>query len=135
MLKPVYPFANVFPGVLKGLPMFWDDARAPAMRLDVEEDEKAYAVKAEIPGVKREDIFVDVEGAEVTIRAEVRRELPESDERNALLAERFYGVMTRTFTLPMPVDADATNARYEDGVLWLTLPKTAGAFGHRVPIS
>ena len=134
-LKPLYPFENVFPAVLKGLPMFWDDTLPAAIRLDVEEGEKAYTVKAEIPGVKKEDIFVDVDGTEVTIRAEVRRELAEGKEANALLTERFYGVLTRTFTLPMPIDANATTARYENGVLWLTLPRMTEVPGHRVPVN
>lgn len=134
-LKPFYPFENMFPAVLKGLPMLWDETLPPAIRLDVEEGEKAYVIKAEIPGAKKEDIFVDVDGAAVTIRAEVRRELAPGNEANMLHTERFYGMVTRTFTLPVALDADATKARYENGVLWLTLPKTLDAPGHRVLIN
>ena len=136
-LKPIYPFENVFPSVLKGIvpPMFWEDAATPAIRLDVDENDKAYMIKADIPGVKKEDIFVDVDGPIVTIRAEVRRETPEKKEGGALLAERFYGMLSRTFTLPMDVDANATTAKYENGVLWLTLPKTLESPGHRVTVN
>jgi HSP20 family protein len=136
-LKPVYPFENAFPAMLKGIvpPLFWDDNLPPTIRLDVEENEKAYTIRADIPGVKKEDIFVDVEGPVVTIRAEVRRETPEKKEPGMLLTERFCGSLARTFTLPMDVEADTTTARYENGVLWLTLPKTMGSAGHRITVN
>ena len=135
-LKPVYPFENVFPAVLKGMlpTMLWDETFPPAIRLDVEESDKAYMIKAEIPGVKKEDIFVDVNGAVVTFRAEVRREV-ENKEFSELHSERFFGMLTRTFTLPMEVDADTTTARYEKGVLWLRLPKKLEAPVHRVMVN
>lgn len=136
-LKPAFPLENVFPAVFKGIlpAMQWDEVLPPSIRLDVEESEKAYTVKAEIPGVKKEEIFVDVDGAVVTLRAEVRREPPEVREGGMLHTERFYGTLSRTFTLPMEVDADAANAKYENGVLWLTLPKKLGAAAHRVVIN
>jgi HSP20 family protein len=138
MLKPVFPFENVFPAVFKGMmpSMTWDETFPPTIKVDLEEGEKAYTVKAEIPGVKKEEIFVDVDGAVVTLRAEVKRELPESKkDGNMLHSECFYGTLARTFTLPMEVDADATKARYENGILWLTLPKKAAGATHRVLIN
>jgi HSP20 family protein len=137
MLKPVFPFENVFPTVLKGIvpPMLWDETFAPTIRVDVEEGDKAYTVRAEIPGVKKEEIFVDVNGAIVTLRAEVRREGPAVKEANALCNECFYGTLTRTFTLPAEVDADATTAKYENGILWLTLPRKFETPAHRVLIN
>lgn len=137
MLKPTFPFENVFPAVFKGImpPMLWDETLPPAIRVDIEEGDKAYTVKAEIPGVKKEEIFVDVNGAVVTLRAEVRRDLPEGKEGNALHSERFYGTLTRTFTLPMEVDADTTKAKYENGILWLTLPRKFETPAHRVLIN
>lgn len=136
-LKPVYPFENLFPAMLKGVmpPLLWDENMPAAIRLDIEENEKAFTVKADIPGAKKEDIFVDVEGAVVTIRAEVRREAPEKKEAGFLLAERFYGALTRTFTLPTEVDANTTTARFDNGVLWLTLPKSLEAAGHRITVN
>ena len=136
-LKPVYPFENLFPAMLKGVmpPLLWDENMPAAIRLDIEENEKAFTVKADIPGAKKEDIFVDVEGAVVTIRAEVRRESPEKKEAGFLLAERFYGALTRTFTLPTEVDANTTTARFDNGVLWLTLPKSLEAAGHRITVN
>jgi HSP20 family protein len=137
MLKPVFPFENVFPTVLKGIvpPMLWDETFAPTIRVDVEEGDKAYTVRAEIPGVKKEEIFVDVNGAIVTLRAEVRREVPASKEASTLCTECFYGTLTRSFTLPAEVDADATTAKYENGILWLTLPRKFETPAHRVLIN
>jgi HSP20 family protein len=137
MLQPIYPFENMLPTAMKGMipQLFWDETRTPMIRLDVEENEKVYTVKADLPGVKKEDIFVDVDGDEITIRAEVRRELPETKEANKVHSERFYGMLSRTFTLPMEVNAETTEARYENGVLWLTLPKKAGGATHRVAVS
>ena len=136
-LKPIYPFENVFPAMLKGImpPLMWDEGLPATIRLDVEENEKSFTVKADIAGARKEDIFVDVEGAAVTIRAEVRRETPEKKEAGFLLAERFYGVLTRTFTLPMEVDAGATTAKFENGVLWLMLPKSVESAGHRITVN
>lgn len=137
MLKTVSPFENVFPTVLKGIvpPMFWDETFAPTIRVDVEEGDKAYTVKAEIPGVKKEDLFVDVNGAIVTVRAEVRREVPAGQEANPIYSECFYGTLTRTFTLSAEVDADTTKAKYENGILWLTLPRKFETPAHRVLIN
>jgi hypothetical protein len=92
----------------------------------VTEGDKAYMVKADIPGVKKEEIFVDVDGAVVTIRAQVKRETPEGKAPNALHMERFYGVLSRSFTLPLEVNLDATTAKYENGVLTLTAAEAVG---------
>src|SRR5437868_3034681 len=116
-LKPAFPFESMFPAVFRGIlpAMQWDEAGLPQnIRLDVEEGDKAYMVKAEIPGVKKEEIFVDIDGATITLRAEVRREAPEAKEGNMLHTERFYGTLSRTFSLPAEVDADNTKAKYEN---------------------
>ena len=136
-LKPAFPFENMFPAVFKGMipATQWDEVLPPSIRLDVEENEKAFTVKADIPGVKKEEIFVDVDGAAVTLRAEVRREAPETRAGSTLHSERFYGTLSRTFMLPAEVDADAATAKYDNGVLWLTLPRKAGAATHRVTIN
>ncbi len=138
-LKLFYPFENVFPTAFKGLmPPAWMDTETmpPAIKLDVEDNEKLYTIKAEVPGVAKEDIHVDVDGNLVTIRAEARREAPgtESREGKLIRGERYFGAMARAFTLPVDVDADAATAKYENGVLTLTLPKKAEAATHRVTI-
>lgn len=97
----------------------------PRIRADVAETEQAYTVKAEIPGVKKEDIKIAVEGNRVAINAEVREE---KDERTTgmVRSERYYGKHSRSFTLPQEVDESKAEAKYENGLLMLTLPKKAG---------
>jgi len=98
----------------------------PRMKVDVAEKNGAYVVKGELPGVKKEDIRVSVDGAQVTLEAEVRQEKTASDER-VLHTERSYGKVSRVFTLPQEVDEAAVEARFQDGVLELQLPKKQAA--------
>lgn len=103
------------------------------VRLEVTEDDKAYTVKAEMPGVSKDDIAISVDGNQVTITAEVKKE--QSDEsRTMLCAERYYGQLHRSFTLDSPVDDEKADAKYENGMLMLTLPKKAGAGVHRLAV-
>lgn len=104
------------------------------MKLEVKEDDDAYKVQAEIPGVKKEDIQVEVDGDQVSIRAEVKQEKEEKKGEKVLHSERYYGMVSRSFTLPSEVDEKATEARYRDGVLELTLPKKKGGGGKRIAI-
>jgi HSP20 family protein len=104
------------------------------MKLEVKEDDDAYKVQAEIPGVKKEDIQVEVDGDQVSIRAEVKQEKEEKKGEKVLHSERYYGMVSRSFTLPSEVDEKATEARYQDGVLELTLPKKKGGGGKRIAI-
>lgn len=105
------------------------------MKLDVKEDEKAYVVSAEIPGVKKEDIRVDVEGNLVSLRAEVSQEKEEKQGARVLHSERSYGMLSRSFSLPVEVDPQEAKAEYRDGVLRLVLPKKTGGAGQRIVIS
>jgi HSP20 family protein len=109
------------------------EASAPEIRLDLKETEAAYAVHAEIPGVKKEDIEVSIDGNVVSIRAEVKREKEDKGE-TMLRSERYYGAMTRSFTLATDVDEKAASAKYADGVLELTLPKKAGSSSRRLQV-
>jgi HSP20 family protein len=95
----------------------------PGIKMDVAEDDKAYHVKAEVPGVKKEDIHVSVEGNQVSITAEVKKEKEEKKGETVLRSERYYGMQSRSFTLMHDVDQDKAEAKYQDGVLDLTLPK------------
>jgi HSP20 family protein len=131
-------FESLFDDLAKG---FWvRPLAAPAgaddlkLRVDVKEDEKAYTVHAEIPGVKKEDIQVEVHGDQVSIRAEVKREKEEKKDEKLLHSERYYGMVSRSFTLPSEVDDKSTVAKYQDGVLDLTLPKKTGGGTHRVAV-
>ena len=99
------------------------------------EDDKSFTIHAEIPGVKKEDIHVDVEGDHVSVRAEVKQEKEEKRGEKLIYSERSYGMVSRGFTLPTDVDAQGAKAEYKDGVLNLTLPKKAGASSKRVNVA
>ena len=93
------------------------------IKLDATEDAQAYRITAEMPGVRKEDIRVAVEGDSVSITAEVRQEKVEKQGERMLRRERYFGQVSRSFRLPQPVDESAADAKYADGVLTLTLPK------------
>lgn len=103
------------------------------LRLDVSEDDKCYFVKADLPGVSKDDIKISVEGNQVGISAEVKQERSE-EGRDTLCSERFCGQVYRSFTLDHPVDDEKADARYENGVLMLTLPKKAGVASHKLTV-
>lgn len=94
------------------------------MRIDVSEKDNAYVVKADIPGVKKEDINVRIDGNVVQIDAELKREKDIKGEGGKLLrSERYWGNVSRTFSLAQDVDDGKAQAKYADGVLTLELPK------------
>jgi HSP20 family protein len=104
------------------------------LRVDVSETEKEYRVAAEMPGVRKEDINVSINGNEVAISAEVKNEKEAKDGEKTLRTERYYGKLYRTFTLEHPVDEGNAHARYADGVLELTLPKSEVAMPKRIAV-
>lgn len=106
----------------------------PQIKLDVSEDDKAYTVKAEIPGVKKEDINVSIDGNRVSLSAEVRSEKEEKEGKKVIRRERYYGAVSRSFTLGHDVDMNKAEAKYEDGVLMLTLPKKPGAEAKKLTV-
>lgn len=105
------------------------------IKMDVKEQDKAYEVHAEIPGVKKEDIHVEIDGNQVSISAEVKQEKEVKDGERVLRSERFFGQVSRSFQLAHDIDEGAATASFKDGVLELTLPKKAVAGGKRVTIS
>lgn len=104
------------------------------IRLDVDEDDTAYTIRAELPGARKEDIQVSVEGAQVSLAAEIPAATHDGSGQRPLYRERTYGHVSRSFTLPQEVDSQAAAAQYRDGVLTLVLPKKAANSGRRVPI-
>lgn len=106
----------------------------PRAKVDVAEKNGAYLVTAELPGVKKEDIHVAIDGAQVTLEAEVKREKEASKDERALHSERVYGKVARSFTLPQEVDESKAEAKFRDGVLELTLPKKAAAQRKQISI-
>ncbi len=108
---------------------------AQSFRVDVREDDHAYTVYAEIPGVKKEDIHVTIEADQIAISAETRNESEIKEGERVLRAERHYGKVYRAFTLGQAVDEDKAVARYADGVLELTLPKKVAVSARRLSIN
>lgn len=107
---------------------------APRIKLDVSEQDGSYSVKAEIPGVRKEDIDVQVDGNLVTISAEVKTEKEEKEGGRVLRRERQQGYASRSFTLACPVDDAKVEAKYENGVLALMLPKKGGSATKRIAV-
>ena len=131
------PFAgagldNLFRSLFKPVQTAADSAIA--IKVDVTEADNAYVVHAEIPGVNRDDIHVTIEGNQVTIAAEVKREPEAKDGGRVLRSERYSGSVYRGFTLPVEIDESVSNARYENGVLELTLAKKAAVAGRKLTV-
>ncbi len=109
--------------------------RAPAtIKMDVTEQDDVYIVKAEIPGVGKDEIQVSIEGSQVTIGAEVKREKDVKNGERVLRSERYFGSVYRVFTLPVEVDEAASQAKYENGVLELKLVKKPANTGRKLTI-
>ncbi len=105
-------------------PLHGDALPAPEkIKIDVKEGDDAFVVHADIPGVAKENIHVDIEGALVSVRAEVNQTDVKTEDGKAVHTERYSGSVARSFNLPSEVDKDKAKAKYENGVLTLTLPK------------
>jgi len=132
------PFDEAFDDLFRGFfvrPLSFEaPASAAQFCVDVSEDEKAYQIRAEIPGVKKEDINVTIDGDTVAISAEVKNEKEVKNGERVLRSERHYGKLYRAFTLGQAVEEVGTSAKYSNGVLELTLPKKAAAQAKRVTI-
>ena len=130
------PFAEVFPELFRGVlqPMRASGADSLEIKVDVKESNGEYSVHAEMPGVKKEDINVQIDGNRVAISAEVKRESEQKEGERVLRSERYYGSVARSFTLASEVDEAKAVARFEDGVLKLTLPKKTMPSARRLEI-
>jgi HSP20 family protein len=126
-LTRVDPFGDI-DDLFKGFfmrPVLMEGQPQMQIKMDVKEDDNAYTVHADIPGVKKEDIHVSIEGNQVSISAESKTEKEEKKGEKVLRSERYYGKVARSFTLAHDVDEAKAQAKYNDGVLELTLPKKA----------
>lgn len=103
------------------------EQQVPQIKIDVKENDGAYVIRADIPGVKKEDIKVDVDGNVISISAEVKEEKEQKEGGRVIRSERYYGSMSRSFSLGQDVDEKTAKAKYTDGVLELTLPKKPGS--------
>ncbi|MBI3093564.1 MAG: Hsp20/alpha crystallin family protein [Rhodocyclales bacterium] len=128
------PLDDFFRGFFVRPVDFGAESDAPAVKIDVKEQEKAYLVQAEIPGVKKEDIHVAVDGAVVSISAERREEKDVREGERVLRTERYFGKVSRSFQLAQEIDEAQVSAKYTDGVLELVLPKKAATQARRITI-
>jgi HSP20 family protein len=131
-------FGDLVDDLFKGFlvrPVYTEGREVVArVKVDVTERNGAYLVHAELPGVKKEDIQLSVDGAQVTLSAEIKREKDVTEGERVLHTERVYGKVSRSFTLPQEIDEAGAQAKFADGVLELTLPKKAAAAKKQITI-
>ncbi len=133
------PLEDTFDNLFRGLPVWLPAperrAAAPAQfRMDVTENDKEYQVLAELPGVKKEEISITINGNEVAVSVEVKQEKVLKNGDTVLRAERYYGTIQRAFSLGQEVDEALAQAKYNDGILELTLPKKTAAAAKRLAV-
>jgi HSP20 family protein len=116
-------------------PTLFDNEIKLDMKIDVSEDEKNYIVRADMPGFRKEDIHVDVDGNRVTISAEAKVVKEEKKKETVIHSERYEGKLFRSFTLASNVNEAGAEASYRDGVLELKLQKTTGDSATRITIN
>ena len=116
-------------------PALRDFEAEPRIKMEVTENDQSYTVKAEIPGVKKEDIKVDIDRNQVSISAETKRETEEKKGTTVVRSERYYGQQYRCFTLASEIDDTKAVAKYQDGVLELSLPKKTAGNGKKLVVS
>lgn len=133
------PLEDAFENLYRGVPMWLPnpETRAPApaqFRMDVTENDKEYQVLAELPGLKKAEISITINGNDVAVSAEVKHEKVVTNGETVLCAERYFGKIQRAFTLGQEVDEATAQAKYNDGVLELTLPKKTVAAAKRLTV-
>lgn len=128
------PLEDLFRGFFVRPVEFSSPLAEASIKMDIKEAQEAYTVHAELPGVKKEDIHVTVEGNVVTIAAETRQEREVKEGEHLLRSERTFGKLSRSFQLAEIVDEAGAKARFSEGVLELTLPKKAPASNRRLAI-
>lgn len=130
------PFADVFPELFRGMmrPGAGDSERPLEIRIDVSETDADYTVAAEVPGVAKDDIQVQIDGNRVSISAEVKKDSETREGERVLRTERYQGMVSRSFALASEIDEERAAASYENGILKLTLPKKAAAGAKRLKI-
>lgn len=127
-------FKDIAPGFYVR-PLHGDGVPTPSqIKVDVKETDGGYTVQAEVPGVSKEDIHVSIDGNVVSLRAEVRQHDQKTEGEKVLRSERYFGSVARSFQLPVDVDAAQAKAKYDNGVLTLTLPKKQGGNAQRLSI-
>jgi len=132
------PFGDLVDDLFRGFVVapvgFEAEVPVRRMKVDVAEQNGDYKVVAELPGVKKEDIKVNIDGDQVSITAETRVAKEEKDGERVLHSERYVGKVSRAFRLADEIDESRASAKYSDGVLELTLPKKAAAAAKQLTI-
>jgi len=132
------PFGELFDDIFKGYlvrPVMGEGREsAPRVKIDVTEQNGSFKVLAEIPGVKKEDIQLNVDGDQVSITAEVKQEKDVKEGERLVHSERFYGKTSRAFRLGYEIDEAKVQAKYNDGVLELVPPKKQTAAAKQIAI-
>jgi len=129
------PFDDLFRGFfVRPVDFNGQQQQAPSIKMDVKEQGDAYLVHAELPGVKKEDIQVVVDGNLVSLSAEIKQEKEIKEGERVLRSERYYGTVSRSFQLEQDLDDTRASARFNDGVLELTLPKRLASPSKRLNI-
>lgn len=107
---------------------------APTIKMDLTENDTAYTVRAEMPGVKKENVKVQIDGKQVSISAETKEEKEEKEGERVICRECRQGSVYRSFTLGSEVDETKAEAKYENGTLELVLPKKSGKTAKRIEV-
>lgn len=130
------PIERMFPELFRRVawPTRFTDEAPAEIRLDVTENDKSYDVRAEIPGAKKEDIRIKVDGNFVSISAEIKKDKEEKAGGRVVLKETYYGSAARGFSLAHEIDAKGVVAKLEDGMLKLTLPKREGGGSRTIEV-
>lgn len=128
------PFDDLFRGFFVRPVEAGSQLQTPSIKMDVKEEADSYQVHAELPGVKKEDIHVTVDGGQVSISAEVKQEKEVKEGERVLRSERYFGKVARSFQLAQDIDDSRAVARFNDGILELTLPKRAATASKRLTI-
>lgn len=110
------------------------DALPAQIKVDIKEVPGEYIIQAEIPGAGKENIHVSIEGNIVSIRAEINQIDSQSKDDKLLRSERYFGEVSRSFQLPADLDESASKARYDNGILTLSLAKKQKQAGQRMTI-
>jgi HSP20 family protein len=100
---------------------------------EITEEDNSYILKFDLPGVTKDKVKVEADKDQLTIRAE-RKEEKKSESKKKYLSEMYYGSYTRSFTLPGPVDEKKVDAKFENGVLTVTVPKTESLKAKQIPV-
>jgi HSP20 family protein len=131
---PLFNVDDFFRG-LRLAPMRNIDETAPKMKIEVEEDDKVFTIHAEVPGAKKDDIKVTIDGNQIAISAEIKRESEKKEKGRVVHSERYYGNVYRSFALDSAVDDAKGSASYKDGMLELVLPKKSSGGPTKLQIS